>query len=103
MTARIVYNYPEHGFAGHSQELSVDIQNEVRRFLETRAPKGVRLTDDESLLTSGVIDSLTMLDLVGFIEQRFGTPVNEDEMMPENFETINDLVRFLHNKREGNA
>ena len=63
----------------------------------------MKLSDDENLLTSGVLDSLTMLDLVGFIEERFGTPVNEDEMMPENFETINYVVRFLQSKREGHA
>ena len=82
----------------------MDIRTELRQFLETRAPKDVSFTDEESLLTSGVLDSLMMLDLVGFIEERFGTSVDEDEMMPENFESIDYLVRFVERKqREANA
>ncbi len=82
----------------------MDIRAELRLFLESRTPKGVSFTDEESLLTSGVLDSLTMHDLIGFIEERFETSVDEDEMMPENFQTIDYLVRFVEQKRrEANA
>ena len=82
----------------------MDIRTELRQFLETRTPEGISFADAESLLTSGVLDSLTMHDLVGFIEERFETSVDDDEMMPENFETIDYLVRFVEQKRrEANA
>lgn len=82
----------------------MDIRNELRNFLEARAPKNVSFTDAESLLASGVLDSLMMLDLIGFIEKSFGTSVDEDEMMPENFESIDYLVRFVERKqRESGA
>lgn len=82
----------------------MDIRAELRRFLETRTPKGVTFADADSLLTNGVLDSLLMLDLVAFIEETFETSVDEDEMMPDNFETIERLVRFVEQKRrEANA
>jgi acyl carrier protein len=77
----------------------MDLRTELKRFLESRAPSGVSFADDENLLTSGVLDSLTMHDLVEFIERRFETTVDEDEMMPENFETVDYLVRFVEQKR----
>jgi acyl carrier protein len=44
-----------------------------------------RVTDADSLLEGGILDSLGVLALVGFIEKRYGIVVTEDEMMPEKF------------------
>ena len=55
---------------------------------------------DDSLLDSGIIDSLGILEVVQFLESEFGVHVNDEEMMPENFETINGISIFVNSKRE---
>ena len=78
----------------------MDIRKDVRDFLVKHAPKGVSFTDDDSLLTNGVIDSLKMLDLISFIEEKFSIQVDEDEMMPDNFESVDAIVSFLELKTQ---
>ena len=56
------------------------------------------LSDDESLLDSGVIDSLGILDLVAFLESEFRVIVNDDEMDTENFRSIASLAELVDRK-----
>ncbi|RMD65647.1 acyl carrier protein [Candidatus Parcubacteria bacterium] len=56
---------------------------------------------DEDLLTQGVIDSMGILQLVEFIEKEFGIEVNDDEIVPENFRTLNCLTGFVSKKADG--
>ena len=50
------------------------------------------------LLDSGLLDSLGILDVVGFLEESFGITLNDDELLPENFQTIDHLVAFAARK-----
>ncbi|MCG3155496.1 MAG: hypothetical protein DKINENOH_02102 [bacterium] len=78
----------------------MDIRTEIVNFLKKQAPKGVTFKDSDSLLATGVIDSLKMLDLISFIENQFNLAVDEDEMMPDNFESVDAITRFIHQKRQ---
>jgi acyl carrier protein len=81
---------------------SVEIQRDIRGFLEKNLAKQVgRVTDGESLLEAGIIDSLGVLELIGFIEQRYGIAVTEDDMMPENFDTIDAIAAFVERHGSG--
>jgi len=73
----------------------------VRAFIMERFPTVAarRMTDDDSLLDSGVIDSLGVLDLATFIERELGVQLADDELTAENFESIAALSRFLATKR----
>jgi acyl carrier protein len=53
------------------------------------------LGDEDSLLDARVIDSLGILDLVGYLEESFGIEVTDEELTPENFESIGALARFV--------
>jgi acyl carrier protein len=64
-------------------------------FREDRASLG----ETESLLESGLIDSTGVLELVGFLEQRFGIQVADAEMVPENLDSVRALVSYVHAKR----
>ena len=57
------------------------------------------LGHDDSLLERGIIDSVKMLDLIAFIEQRYQIKVDEEDMYPENFDTINAIEAFIHSKK----
>lgn len=56
------------------------------------------LTDDDSLQDAGIIDSTGVLELVTYLEESFGVTVGDDELLPENLDTINRLTRFLQSK-----
>lgn len=64
-----------------------------REFLFMR-PEQV-LADDESLTTSGVIDSMGVLELVLFLEQAFGVQVADHEITAENIGSIRNIARFV--------
>lgn len=56
------------------------------------------LHDTDSFLEHGIIDSTGVLELVGFLERRFGVKVSDDELVQENLDSIDSLARFLDRK-----
>ena len=58
----------------------------------------VELGFEDSLIEGGVIDSTGVLELVTFIEERFGIKVEDEELVPENLDSIKNLLDFLHRK-----
>lgn len=54
--------------------------------------------DDQSLLEGGVIDSLAILKLLSFIEEKFSITLSDDDFVPENFETINCLCDLIEER-----
>jgi acyl carrier protein len=53
-----------------------------------------------SLLETGVLDSLSLLRLVGFIQERFGITVDDVDLLPENFDSVDAICAYL-SSREG--
>ena len=53
------------------------------------------LGNDTSLLETGVLDSLSLLRLVVFIKGRFGLVVNDVDLVPENFNTVDSICAYL--------
>jgi acyl carrier protein len=76
----------------------MDIRSAIRSFLKSSAPKGVSFTDSDNLLTKGVIDSLRMLDMISFLEEKYHLKIDEEELMPENFESIDAITRFVEQR-----
>lgn len=56
------------------------------------------LGDEDSFMKEGIIDSTGVLELVAFIEDQYGLAVEDNEMTPENLDTINNLVGFISGK-----
>jgi acyl carrier protein len=57
------------------------------------------LRDDESFLDGGIIDSTGVMEIILFIEESFGFRVNDDEMLPVNFDSVNNLATFILRKQ----
>lgn len=53
---------------------------------------------DESFLDKGIIDSTGILEIVMFLEEQFGIKVADSEMLPENLDSIGNIVRFIARK-----
>ena len=76
------------------------VSERVRAFILERFPLARKrgLKDKDQLLESGVLDSLGVLDLVSFVEQEFAITVSDEELVPENFQTIERLTSFVQDK-----
>ncbi len=77
------------------------IHPSIRVFILKKFPAARKraLTDELPLLESGVIDSLGVLDVVGFLEQTFGIKIDDEELTPDNFGNIKCMVSFVQEKR----
>ena len=53
------------------------------------------LSDDASLLDSGILDSLSLLQLVVFLEERFGITVGDTDLLPRNFASVQTICAYL--------
>ena len=56
------------------------------------------LLDDSSFLDEGIIDSTGVLELVNFLEEEFGIAVKDEELIPENLDSIANVVAYLERK-----
>ncbi len=59
------------------------------------------LKDDEELISGGLIDSFSLVELQIFIEQEFGVRVDDTELTAEAIDTINDLVSVIEKTKNG--
>ena len=59
--------------------------------------------DNDSLLEQGVIDSMGVLELITFLEERFGVRIADDEMVPENLDSIGRITAFVNGKLQSPA
>ena len=78
-----------------------EIHKRITQYIRMRFPaaKSIEVDSEFSLLDSGVIDSLGILDLVEYIEESFEIQAADEDLVPENFETVSALVRFVESKR----
>jgi acyl carrier protein len=77
-----------------------DIKTRIRAFilLEKNLPEQ-ELKNDTPLISSGIIDSITTLSLVDFIEQTFGIEFEPYEVDQENLNSIDRIAEFIHKKQ----
>jgi acyl carrier protein len=59
------------------------------------------LSNDTSLLTGGILDSLSLLRLVVFLQERFKLTVDETDLLPENFDSVNTICAYLRAREPG--
>jgi acyl carrier protein len=64
-------------------------------------PALLPLADDTSLLETGILDSLGLLKLVVFLEERFGIAMGDTDLLPENFATVNAICDYVRAREPG--
>jgi acyl carrier protein len=77
-----------------------EIREKIREFVMDAAQnKGLNAVGDSDLLTEkGIIDSLTIFRLVSFLEDSFGVRIGDDEIVNENFQSIETIESFVAEK-----
>ena len=80
----------------------MNVEMRVREFLQNELGKDVTgVGPDDSLLESGMIDSVAVMQLVAFLETTYGIRVAEDDLMPENFDTLGAIAIFVNQRVAG--
>lgn len=57
------------------------------------------LANEDSFLNKGIIDSTGIMEVIMFLEEEFGISVDDDEMVPENLDSINNIVAYIGRKQ----
>lgn len=78
----------------------MDIESAVERFLIDEILFGSRssIAPDESLTSSGILDSLGLLRLISHLESQYSITLEGDEMIPDNFETLKSIKDLVESK-----
>jgi acyl carrier protein len=79
----------------------MDIRETVRAFIIDNFLFGDagELENETSFLDSGVIDSTGMLELITYLEEHFNIRIEDEEMLPENMDSLNNVAAFLERKK----
>ncbi len=82
----------------------MELQKEIRNFIIENFMMGRdpdQLSDSDSLLDKGIIDSTGVLELVGFLEETYNFQIEDEELIPENLDSITNLIAFVERKGSG--
>ena len=77
------------------------IETELRQFVIDNFLFGqgdVQLENDDSFMERGIVDSTGVLELVAFLEKQYQIKVEGKDLIPDNLDSISNLLRFLENK-----
>jgi acyl carrier protein len=80
--------------------MAMDYKNSLMQYIldEFVSKRGGDIKEDEDLLSSGVIDSLGILKLVSFMEEQFDIEIPSEDVIYENFHSIESMLRYLSNR-----
>jgi acyl carrier protein len=74
---------------------------EIRRFVVENFLFGQhdrQISDEQSFLESGIIDSTGVLELIGFLESNYGIAIADDELVPANLDSVDRVASFVDGK-----
>jgi acyl carrier protein len=77
------------------------VARRIKEFLAQQFPATKNIGSEDPLLKNGLIDSLGILEVVTFLEKEFGFIVADEELLPENFESVQGLANFVMSKMNG--
>lgn len=83
------------------EQVNAHITAQVRAFITSNfyVADPAKLADDASLLDNGIIDSTGVLEVIGFIEDNFSITVEDQEMLPDNLDSIERIASFIVRKQ----
>ena len=79
----------------------MDVRSTIRKFIKDNflLSSGVSdIEDKTSFMESGLVDSTGILEIIQFIEETFGITVADEELIPENLDSIENLAKFVGRK-----
>ena len=85
-------------FLSLEQKIEMQTESTLINFISNELitdTDGVAITADDRLLTTGLLDSLSVMQLVTFLEEEFNTAIPPEHITVENFQTVRNIVNYL--------
>lgn len=82
----------------------MEIKAQVREYVARNllfSDNGFEYDDDDSFLQEGIVDSVGVLELVLFVEETFGVAVDDQDITPDNFDSVNKLADYIQRHVDG--
>ena len=76
-----------------------EVREAIRGWVRESVGTGVPLTDTTDLIGDGVLTSLQTVELVTYLDERFGIEIGDEEFVEENFRSIDTIARLVDSKR----
>ena len=79
----------------------MSVSADIEQFILSELTQGRGITEiapEENLLSKGIVDSHGVMELVGFLEERYGITVGDEDLSPENFESVASIEAFVERK-----
>ncbi len=79
---------------------TIEILQKIREFILDTFPvaKQQNISDEDLLLGTNIMDSIGILQIITFLEEEFGVAFEDDEFIPENFQSIAHITSFIQQK-----
>jgi len=81
--------------------MTSNIKQQVRQFIldNFMMAAAAEIPDEASFMDRHIIDSTGFLELISFVEQTFDIQITDEEMVPENLDSLNNIERYVQEKR----
>ncbi len=82
----------------------MEIQARIRDYIAQNllfSDDGFGYSDNASFLEEGIVDSVGIMELVLFVEENFGLSVDDGDLTPDNFDSVNKLASYIKRRRDG--
>ena len=82
-----------------------NVQQEIHNYIVDKIlfDNGERIDENLSFQESGILDSTGFLELITFVEEKFGIEISDRELIPENFDTLRKISGFVQSKKQSNS
>ena len=83
--------------------MSDDLRQRIQKFILENylfSTDRSALGYDDSLLGRGIVDSTGMLEIIMFVEEQLGVTVKDEEMIPDNLDSVNRIAAFVESRRK---
>ena len=78
----------------------MDFKESIKNYILTElVTDGTQMSDTDPLIESGIIDSLGIMKLIGFLEDNLSVQIDDTELTPENFSTISTITTLVESKK----
>ena len=80
-----------------------NIEEMIRTYIAENilfSDNGYPYADDASFLEEGIVDSMGIMELVMFVEEQFGITVEDEELVPDNFDSVSRLAAYIRAKSQ---
>ena len=81
----------------------MDAKEKIKEFIVNNFLMGEdssSIQDDTSFLEQGIIDSTGILELVEFVQDTFSIKIEDEELIPDNLDSLNNLEKFINSKKQ---